>query len=310
MEIVQIATYIFGLVFAIGFMGKAIQYARMPIHLRWELYPLAGERNRPWGGSYLEKAEWWTTPPERKSLAGELAFMGQEVFLFREYFQRNRRLWTIVYPFHIAIFLFILFFMLLIVGALVLSAEIAVAGEGAGAGGEFLYYATLVAGVGAFTLGTTACTGLFLHKLTDPTMRTYARRIELFNILLVLAIFLTGLCSWALADATFTDAREFVRSLFSYKEMARIEAVSIAHILLLGAFLAYLPFTNMMHFFAKFFTYHKVRWDDAPHLRGSYVERRIEPLLEQTVTWSAPHIEGIKQWRDIASQTNEPPRKE
>ena len=303
MEAVQIATYILGVVFAVGFLSQAFQYARMPIHLRWELYPLAGERNRPWGGSYLEEPEWWTSPHRgRKSLAGELAFMGQEVFFFREYFHRNRRLWTIVYPFHMAIFLFILFFVLLIAGAIGLSAEMSISGEASGAGEKFIYYATLVSGVGAFALGTIACAGLFLYKITDPKMRIYARRIEFFNIFLVLAIFLTGLLSWATADATFADAREFVRSLFSLKEMTRIEAVSMAYILLLGMFLAYLPFTNMMHFFAKFFTYHKVRWDDAPHLRGSRVERGIEPLLEQPVTWSAPHIRGIKQWRDIASR--------
>lgn len=228
--------------------------------------------------------------------------MGQEAFFFREYFERNRRLWTIVYPFHMAIFFFILFFVMLIAGAVGLAAEITIAGEDAGAGGQFIYYATLVSGVAAFTVGTVACAGLFLYKLTDPKKRAYARRIEFFNIVLVLAIFVTGLCSWATADATFAEAREFVRSLFTFKETARIEAISLAHILLLGMFLAYLPFTNMMHFFAKFFTYHKVRWDDAPHLKGSRVEQCINPVIRQPVTWSAPHVRGIQRWMDIANR--------
>ena len=71
-------------------------------------------------------------------------------------------------------------------------------------------------------------------------------------------------------------------------------------------FLAYLPFTQMMHFVAKYFTYHQVRWDDRPLEPGGSMEREVKELLQQTVTWSGPHLgaNGKKNWVDIATETN------
>ena len=61
----------------------------MPVHLRWELYPVAHEKGRPYGGSYLEEIEWWHRP-RRINLFGEFStFMG-ELLLFKEYFKRKR----------------------------------------------------------------------------------------------------------------------------------------------------------------------------------------------------------------------------
>ena len=105
MEALQIAAYILAGIFVIAFLSRGVRYARMPIHLRWELYPVAGETKRPWGGSYLEDSDWWTKAREEKSFIGEMTFFGKEVFFFKEYFHRNRSLWYIVYPFHIGIFL-------------------------------------------------------------------------------------------------------------------------------------------------------------------------------------------------------------
>jgi hypothetical protein len=57
----------------------------------------------------------------------------------------------------------------------------------------------------------------------------------------------------------------------------------------------------MMHFFAKFFTFHKVRWDDAPNLRGGELERGLKPLLEQRINWAAPHMQNLSRWTDVAT---------
>jgi len=49
MVILQIATYVLFAIFVVACTAKIFKYAKMPIHLRWELYPLAGETKRPWG---------------------------------------------------------------------------------------------------------------------------------------------------------------------------------------------------------------------------------------------------------------------
>ncbi len=60
----------------------------------------------------------------------------------------------------------------------------------------------------------------------------------------------------------------------------------------------------MTHFFTKFFTYHKVRWEDEPNLKGSKMQEKIAKQLQQPVEWAAPHIgaDGKKNWIAIVTQ--------
>jgi hypothetical protein len=60
----------------------------------------------------------------------------------------------------------------------------------------------------------------------------------------------------------------------------------------------------MTHFFTKFFTYHKVRWEDEPNVKGSKMQEKIAKQLQNPVTWAAPHIgaDGKKNWIAIVTQ--------
>jgi len=67
-------------------------------------------------------------------------------------------------------------------------------------------------------------------------------------------------------------------------------------------FMLYMPFTHMTHFFTKYFTYHKIRWEDTAmndKLKGKLIEQ-----LNYKVTWAAPHIgsNGQKTWLTIATE--------
>jgi hypothetical protein len=59
----------------------------------------------------------------------------------------------------------------------------------------------------------------------------------------------------------------------------------------------------MSHFIAKYFTYHAVRWDDAPNHRGGRVEVKIAEYLTYRPRWSASHMraDGTKTWAEIAT---------
>jgi hypothetical protein len=59
----------------------------------------------------------------------------------------------------------------------------------------------------------------------------------------------------------------------------------------------------MTHFFTKYFTYHKVRWDDEPNFPDSEIRKKLLEQLNFPVQWSAPHIaaDGRKTWLVIAS---------
>jgi len=298
---IQVAAYVLFAVFTVAFLWKGYQQSKMPIHLRWELYPVAGEKSRPWGGSYLEESDWYEKPREQHSFMGEMKFLGKEVLFFKEYFQSNRSLWYIVYPFHIGVFLFVGFFFLVVVGALTMMGGVEVSAESASAWGVVLHYVTLIVGVAALVLGAVGCVTLLIRKIVDPTMSPYTRRIEYFNIVFVLAVFATGLLAWAIVDPGFEVARQFMKGLLTTSTVEGIPSLAVAHALLLVLLLAYLPFTNMMHFFAKFFTFHKVRWDDSPNLRGSDLERGLKPLLEQRINWAAPHMQNLNRWSDVAT---------
>jgi nitrate reductase gamma subunit len=82
------------------------------------------------------------------------------------------------------------------------------------------------------------------------------------------------------------------------------QAIALHMWICLG-FLVYLPFTYMMHFVAKYFMYHKIRWDDQPTVPGSKMEKEIAKLLSQPVTWGAKHVNPDgknKTWVDIATE--------
>lgn len=298
----QILTYVFIALIITVYMIRLARYARMPVHLRWELYPLAGERNRPWGGSYLEEPEWWSKPREEKGFLNEVKFMGEEVLFFKEYRRLNRPYWYYVYPFHIGAFCFLGFVALLIVGALTALGGIEVSASSTNLWGQILYYATPVAGGITFVFGTFGSLGLLVRRLTNKDLRPYTRRIEYINMVLILALFLTGLVSWAIYDSAFALGREYVRGMFTLSPVSGIAPLMVAHFLLVLVTAAYMPFTNMMHFFAKWFTYHKIRWDDAPNLRGSGLENRLGALLNQPLTWSSPHAQDLQRWSDIAHE--------
>lgn len=295
-----ILTYLLLALIIVVYLARLAKYARLPAHLRWELYPLAGERKRRWGGSYLEEPEWWSKPMEEKSFADEMKFMGKEVLFFEEYRKLNKPYWYFVYPFHTGIFLFTGFIALLVIGALTGIGGIAVSASTTNIWGVFLYYLTEVVGGAGIVMGTIGGISLFIRRFTSPDLKPYTRRIEYINLALITALFLTGLLSWAIFDPSFTLGREYVQSVLTFSGMAGMVPLVIAHILLVLLIVAYMPFTNMMHFFAKWFTYHKVRWDDAPNLRGSGLETKFGALMNSNLSWSSPHTTSFNHWKDIA----------
>lgn len=48
----------------------------------------------------------------------------------------------------------------------------------------------------------------------------------------------------------------------------------------------------MSHYVGKYFTFHKVLWENEPNLPGSDIERQIQEAskVKPKTTWSAPHI--------------------
>ena len=83
----------------------------------------------------------------------------------------------------------------------------------------------------------------------------------------------------------------------------QLPGLAAAGLVVSSLLLAYIPFTHMSHFVAKYFTYHAVRWDDAVNRRGGKLERALAEYLTYRPTWSAPHVtaDGTRTWADVAT---------
>jgi len=295
MGLVQILGALALVVFVAGCLYKAVRYARMPLHLRWELYPVAHEKDKAsYGGSYFEEVDWWTKPREVSKL-GEVKTIAEEVLTLKQVREHNPGLWLSSLLFHYGLYL-----LFALGGALLLGAVPGVRGLPLLwrlGGGRAL---ALWCGVG-LSLGTLGALGLLARRLGNSGLRRASTPADFLHLVLLLAVFLASWGSLLVADPQLTVAAAFVQGLVSLAPVTGVPAWFGAQVLLLGLFLAYLPWSHMTHFFAKYFTWHSVRWDDAPNLGGQY-DKRVQKLLMLPISWSAPHIkgDGKKTWADVA----------
>jgi nitrate reductase gamma subunit len=290
--------------FLVGCALKGIRYARMPVHVRWELYPVAHEKGRAsYGGSYFEELDWWTKPRHRDHLA-DLKVIAGEVLTMHQVRERNPGLWMPSLLFHYGMYL------LFGLGALLLlqaGATAVGAGVPAFARGGTLLSLWGAAGLG---LGTLGAAGLLVRRVSDPQLRNASTPADLVHLVWLLLVFAASWGSWILVDRQFTTAASFLAGLARGQALASPSAWFTAQLVLLGGFLAYLPSSHMTHFFAKYFTWHSVRWDDRPAIEDGARMAKVAGYLGRPVSWSAEHIgaDGKRTWADVA--TAAPGRKE
>jgi nitrate reductase gamma subunit len=284
----------------VGFVVRSVRLARLPVHLRWELAPIPHEKGKGhYGGSYLEELDWWAKPRE-KSLAAEVRYMVLEIVFLKAVWEHNRRLWWFSFPFHFGLYLLIgaaTLLVLLVLGGL--------AGAGVASAPAVRVVTTVLAG-GGYALGALGALGLLGKRLFDPHLRDFTPPATLLNVALLLTLFATGL--GVLLSSSYADVMTAALTGLATARATAAPGVAVAHLAVTGVFLAYLPFTPMMHFVAKYFTYHEVRWNDRPMERGSRMEREVERLLAQPVSWAGPHVraDGKKTWVDIVTEEVRP----
>ena len=279
---------------------RVIKYRAIPLHLRWELYPVPRETKRPWGGSYHEDVDWRNTP-RRRGWLGEMKTFAGEILLFRLYFLQNRKYWFSVYPFHIGFFSFLGWLFWLLAGAALSLAGVAVSASSLNIVGRIVSYLTVFCGAVGSVLGTVGCLSLLARRILDKELRMYSAPLGYFNLAFIAATFLSSLVGWAFVDPTFAGLREFMKSPFMPAGGAALVPALHLNVILISLFLMYMPFTSMRHAVAKYFTFHKVRWDDEPNIVGSRIEKKVIAQLNVATTWSAPHIQTGKTWADVCS---------
>lgn len=294
-------------VFIIAVIARFFMWTRMPIHVRWELYPVPHEGKRAaHGGSFMEEGEWWKKPRE-VSVVSELKAMIPEILFLVAVKEHNPKLWTRTFPFHFGLYL--------VIGCTVLMLGSGVLGAISpdiltGRLGTVLHYAILVCGAVGLCLGILGAFGLLMRRMSDPALKDYSSSADYFNLVFFIIAFGAALLSFVLVDNDFFRATAFCAGLVTFNFASLSSATGLetylpmAAAILLSLLVAYIPLTHMSHFIGKYFAYHAIRWNDTPNMPGGPQEEQIQAVLSQKVSWAASHIkgEGKKNWVDLATE--------
>ena len=289
------------LVFAIGSVARAVRYARYPIHLRWELYPVPHEdpRRVQHGGSYFEEVNWWTKPT-RFNLLGEVRFMVPEMLFLRGLWEFNRAMWVRSFPFHFGLYLLIATIGLVGVTAVL---DLIAPGMVAGALGMALHWLYTLTGFSGVIWAILGAAALLIRRLTAEDLKTYTTTGDILNLCWFIAAFGCLLAGFLWRGQGSPSTVGLVQAVFTFDTSIRIPSLLAAGLVLSALLVAYIPFTHMSHFIGKYFTYHSVRWNDQPLRPGDRMEKKLAEYLTYKPTWAARHVgaDGTKTWAEVAT---------
>ncbi|MHB8900590.1 MAG: hypothetical protein ACYC6Y_17700 [Thermoguttaceae bacterium] len=281
--------YFAAVVLLAGGTWKVIVLGRFPNHLRWELYPIP--RLGPEGSSHLEKQ------PGGSPLAGtarEVSFMLQEILALKKVFAGRRDLWVGSMLLHGGLYLGIVFLAFLAFDA----AMVALRGPAASAElppSGLLGSAISVVAVASALAGLAGAVYLLVLRLADRGLRDMSDRVTFLNLVLLAALFGSGLAYW-LQDPACGQARAHAASLLRGRPGAVGSPWLASAMVLTGLLAMYLPFSRMFHFAAKYFFYHSILWDDHPMTQTGPMKQEMARSLGEQVTWSASHVRQRRSW--------------
>jgi nitrate reductase gamma subunit len=277
---------------------RMVRIARQPLHLRWELAPIPHEKGkRRYGGSYLEEHEWWTKK-RTKAVIAPVLYMAEEILLLRGVWRGNRSLWPFSFALHSGMYL------------LILTVLTQMALTGLSVGGVRSTVAFLL-GVASFSmitscvLGSIGAVGLILKRGIGRDLRWSNSTQTFLNLAVLGAVFVSGLVVWCVSADPAKAVSGLAKDLLSFDTSLSLSPSLAIHVGALALCCVYLPFTSMMHFAAKYFMYHGVRWNDEP--LNERMEREVEALLAQHVTWSERHT-GLSErtsWTALVAEGTE-----
>ena len=277
------------IVFLVGNAIRIVRFVRLPLPLRWELYPIPkGLRERQqYGGSYFEESEWWEHA-QPKDHVSQLSFVLREVVLLKSVRNSFRELWLWSWLLHWGLYLYATAALAVILSVLVESSWLRTAG---------------IFGYGlACSIGLAGSVGVLALRLWHPRLRSFTSRGNLFDVALLAALFATGVMGFP-AVAYGTDL--IIVFLQSSPAGARLSLPFLvsAHVWLVAVFLAYFPFTHMTHAYMKFFSWHGVRWDDSPARYDNRAAPALATNLQRKATWAAPHIASDRAipWAEVVA---------
>ncbi len=275
-------------------LGIGIKFARIanqPVHVRWEIYdiPSAKRGEAEHAGSYLEEIDWMKKEP-KKNLLVEFVEPLKEIFFLHRVKKFNiYGLWIWSLFLHWGIWLLFLWVFLVLLNATLYSFNLE----------NLIFIAYL-----SYGFGVLGSLGLFVKRISNKELKLYTSGIDYVNLFFLFLLFFTGLLMIQLDDYS-NEVLSYMKGIVSFTlQSENFSTLTLLHFLIFEIFLLYIPFSKFFHGPVKFFTFHKILWNDSYQKKGSREEKKIMQQLNYKVKWAAPHILPEKSWLENAQNTN------
>ncbi len=296
---------------------KVMDYLKKPVHIRWELYPVASEAgDRPsYGGSYLEEVDWWKHK-QHHSFPNMVKGLVEEMLFMHATYKHNFPLWLRTYPMHLGLYL--------IIGAIFLTLFNLIFTVFLGILPNFLAnFIVLVTNILLWVgfIGVWGGSGALIHRrLHDKGLKVYNTREHFLNLGLLHLFGLLGIANclhaviYTAAPSMAEAALVFAHGMLTFNtfEGSLVGIRFHLFMILFGILMVYIPLTHMAHFFMKYFLWHDIRWGDQPTRDNPKTQEQIGQALGYTPEWKANHIQGDgkKSWAEIATTNPTAPKKD
>lgn len=260
----------------IGLIVEVAKNVKAPVHLHWDLYRK---------GSVYELTKWWTRP--HRCFVDKLKHALLDVLLFKEFYRRKRSFWVVLQIFHLGLYALIGWHAWLFVFSRSVDVQ-----NPPGWGLTWGHTATAMVFIGA--------AGILLERIIDKELRVDYGMIHYAKWVFLIVCLAGGFYAVHFHfNGNILSVMRYVNEQMAFEIQSKLNApaATSAHLLIAAPWLIYLPFSHIVKLALKY--YHHFRWDEKPNLRGSAVEKRINDVLEQPVSWSAPHIQTGKKWREV-----------
>jgi len=273
---------------------KVYGYATMPRHLRWDIYPVPHQGPE---GSKYQKVDFYKATPHFDFIS-EALYMIPEILFIRKAFKHNFAIWRGSIAMHSGIYIAPLWIVALLAGACLEKTGTPVNAINGWPWITALYHVTWVSGAFCGVFGLLGSLFLLWMRLSDEGLRDMSDFVAFFNLFVMIALFGSVFLAWWFVDPSFALLRTHIATLLSFAPGVPQNGLITAELLFLGFFFAYLPFSRMTHYAAKYFFYHNIMWDDEPMKAGSSLEKNVIASLGQKVSWKAGHVKANGSWLD------------
>ncbi len=170
-------TYVAFLVCVVGIAYRFYRFYKLPINIRWEVYPVPHEpgEKKKYGGSYLEEFAWYERKLEKDHVGEWVEPLKEILWLERVKTYNRYGLWIWSFCLHWGLWLMFLFVVLMLINTKI----------------SIPLRLIKTVGILGYGMGSLGVLGLLVKRTIHPTLKLYTSPIDRVNLLLLLTLFVT-----------------------------------------------------------------------------------------------------------------------